>query len=172
MMGIEHTRLEVIENHLLRLGGWNHRDNMKRLRRFERHCSARLVEREFFELVFLQTPEVRNIAPPGADRTLRAAAKRAIDLGQPQLSANWDLAENLRRMRENLGPGNIVQEALVVCESRNGEEMWGPWYLQDGSHRALACATLILLNEAQYVCQVAYCSMSEPTYQNLLNRTP
>lgn len=169
---IEPTSLEVIENHLMRMGRGNHSDNMKRLRRFECHCSVRLVEREFFELVFLQTPEVRNIAPPGADRTLRAAAKRTINLGQPKLSDNWDLAENLHRMREKLGQGNTFQEALVVCESRNGEEKWGPWYLQDGSHRALACATLMLLNEAQYVYQIAYCSMSESTYQNLLNRIP
>jgi hypothetical protein len=172
MMAIGRSSLQEIENHLIRMGRGNHSDNMERLRRFECHCSVRLVEREFFELVFLQTPEVRNIAPPGADRTLRAAAKRAINLGQPRLSGNWDLAENLRRTREKLGQGNIFQEALVVCESRNGEERWGPWYLQDGSHRALACATLILLNEAQYVYQIAYCSMSEPTYQNLLNRTP
>ena len=50
--------LEVIENHLLRLGGRNHSDNMERLRRFKCHYSVSLVEEEFFELVFLQIDEV------------------------------------------------------------------------------------------------------------------
>ncbi len=140
---------------------------MERLARFECHCSVSLVEEEFLELVFLQNDEVARIAPRGGDGTLRAAAKRTINLEQPRLAANWDLAENLRRMREKLGKGSIFQEALVICEARDGEEQYGPWYLQDGSHRALACATLMLLNEAQYEQQIAYCSMSKSMYQRL-----
>ena len=171
MMVIGQISLQEIENHLVRLGRGNHRDNMARLSRFERHFSVSLVQRDFFEPVFLQNAEVAKIAPPGTDRTLRAVAKRAINLGQPELSDNWNLAKNLRRMREQLAQGDIFQEALVVCEARNGEERWGPWYLQDGSHRALACSTLMLLNEAQYEQQLAYCSMSEPTYQKLLSPT-
>src|ERR1035437_1659785 len=170
MMAIEHTRLEVIENHLLRLGGGNHCDNMARVRRFECHCSVSLVQEQFFDLVFLQNDDVVRIAPLGEDRTLRAVAKRAINainFGQPRLAANWDLAENLRRMREKLGKRTIFQEALVICEARDGEEQFGPWYLQDGSHRALACATLMLCNEAQYEQQIAYCSMSKRMCQRL-----
>jgi len=171
MMATGHIRLEAIENHLLRLGAGNHCDNIARLRRFECHCSVALVEKEFFELVFLQNDEVVRIAPRGDDRTLRAVAERTINLGQPRLGANWDLAENLRRMREKLGNGSIFQEALVVCEARDGEEQYGPWYLQDGSHRALACATLMLLNEAEYERQLAYCSMSKHMYQSSLCQT-
>jgi hypothetical protein len=167
MMAIEQVSLEVIENHLLHLGGGNHCDNMERLERFEFHCLVSLVEEEFFGLVFLQNDDVIRIAPRGDDRTLRAVARRTISLGQPRLSANWNLSENLSQMRKELGRRGIFRDALVICETRDGEEEYGPWYLQDGSHRALACATLTFLNEAQYEQQVAYCSMSERTYQRL-----
>lgn len=171
MMLIANTDLDVIESHLLRLGARNHRDNMARLRRFECHCSISLVEREFFGLVFLQSDDVVRIAPRGDDRTLRAVAKRTIKLGQPLLGDNWDLAENLQRTRRKLGKGSIFLEALVVCEAQNGEEQYGLLYLQDGSHRALACATLMLLNEARYEQQIAYCSMSKRMYESFLSRT-
>jgi hypothetical protein len=167
MLTIDKASLETIESHLLRTGGGNHTDNMRRLRRFECHCLVTLPEREFFELVFLQTDETVMISPRGGDRTLRAVAKRATNNPQPRLSANWDLVENLRRMRERLREGNMSQQPLVLCEARNGEEQHGPWYLQDGSHRALAYATLILLNEAQYEPQTAYCSMSRQKFQSL-----
>jgi hypothetical protein len=170
MAAARDVSLDTIEKHLLRLGGGNQYDNMARLRRFERHCSMSLAEKEFFELVFLQNDEVKSISPPGDDRTLSAVAKRAIALGYPRLAANWDLAENLRRMRNKLAEGIIFHEALVVCEARDGEEQHGPWYLQDGAHRALACATLMLLGEAQWEQLPAYCSMSEASYQNLLKR--
>jgi len=168
-MLIEHTTLDVIEKHLLGMGGGNHRDNMDRLKRFECHCSVSLTEKEFLDLVFLQNDEVRtlSVSPQGCDRTLRAVARRAIDLGQPKLTDNWDLAENLRRMREKLGKRGQLPEALVLCEAKCGEEQHGPWYLQDGSHRALACATLMLLDEANYEQHIAYCSMSKRMYQML-----
>lgn len=166
MITIEQTSLQVVEDHLLRLGGGNQRDNMERLRAFECHCSVSLSEEESLGLVFLQSHEVARIAPPGCDRTLRAVAQRAIDLGQPKLSDNWDLASNLSQMREKLLSGSIY-EALVICEARGGEERYGQWYLQDGSHRALAFATLMLLSEARYERQKAYCSMSRKTYQAL-----
>jgi hypothetical protein len=171
MIMIEQIGLEVVENHLLQLGAGNHRDNMTRLRRFECHCSMALTEEEFYRLVFLQNDEVLRIAPRGYDRTLRAVAERAISLEQPRLSANWDLAENLRRMREKLSKENFVQEPLVICEARDGEQQHGPFYLQDGSHRALACATLVLLNERKYERQIAFCSMSKRVYQSLVPRT-
>jgi hypothetical protein len=116
MAAIGDVSLDTIEKHLLRLGGGNHYDNIARLRRFERHCSMSLAEKEFFELVFLQNDDVNWIAPRGDDRTLRAVAKRAIHLGHPRLDANWDLAENLRRMRNKLGEGSIFQEALVFAK--------------------------------------------------------
>ncbi|MGC1295765.1 MAG: hypothetical protein WA869_12075 [Alloacidobacterium sp.] len=119
---------------------------------------------EFFELVFLQNNEVLSIAPRGCDRTLRTAAERAIKLGQPRLSANWELAENLRRMREKFGRESIFAEPLVICEACDGEEQYGPLYLQDGSHWALECATLMVLKEAQYEPQIAFCSMNKRTY--------
>jgi hypothetical protein len=164
MIAIGPASLDVIDAHLRRLGGGNHADNMERLGRFECHRLVSLLEREFFELVFLQCDDVVRIAPRGGNRTLHAVAERAVNLEQPRLADNWDLADNLRRMRDKLGKMSIFGEALVVCEARDGEERYGSWYLQDGSHRALACATLMLLNEVHYEPQNAYCSMSNGTY--------
>jgi hypothetical protein len=61
-------------------------------------------------------------------------------------------------------------EPLVLCESRNGEETYGQWYIQDGSHRALAYATLVLSNETEYAPQEAYCAMSDQRYRSLPSR--
>lgn len=157
---IKETELETVERHLVHLGAGNHRDNMTRLRRFDRHCIVELSEEAFFGLVFLQNDEVLNIAPRGHDRSLRAIANRAIVLGNTRLSANWDLGENLRRMRESLASEDGLKQPLVVCEARDGEQQFGPFYLQDGSHRALAYATFILTNEAHYRPVLAFCSLS------------
>ena len=100
MTEVEPVSLEVIAIHLMRLGRGNHDDNIRRLRRFECYCSVSLSAEEFLGLVFLQNDEVVKIAPRGDNRTLAAVAKRAISLGQPRLTANWNLAENLYRMRQ------------------------------------------------------------------------
>jgi hypothetical protein len=164
---IKEADLETVEQHLVHLGAGNHRDNMMRLRRFDRHGIVEFAEEEFFGLVFLQNDEVLKIAPRGYDRTLRAVAKRAILLGEVRLSANWDLSENLRRMRESLAKDSLLNEPLVVCEARDGEQQHGPFYLQDGAHRALALATLILLDEAHYKPQSAFCSVSSRMWDHL-----
>ena len=82
---VKETELETVEQHLVHLGAGNHRDNMTRLRRFDHHCIVELTEEDFLGLVFLQSDEVLNIAPRGYDRTLRAAAKRAIMLGDARV---------------------------------------------------------------------------------------
>jgi hypothetical protein len=127
-----------------------------------------LVKQEFFDLVFLQNHEVQRIAPTGQDRTLRAVAQRAIDLRHPHLSNKWDLAANIKRMRNQFAGCEVLVEPLALCEAADGERQYGRWYLQDGSHRALAYATLILLGEAPYAEQRAYFAMSNTTHQNLL----
>lgn len=167
---IKDTDLETVEQHLIHLGSGNHRDNMMRLGRFDRHCIVEFAEEDFFRLVFLQNDEVLKIAPRGSERTLRAVAQRAILLGDARLSANWDLGDNLRRMRESLARDDGLKQPLVVCEARDGEQQFGPIYLQDGSHRALAYATLILMNEAHYLPLSAFCSLSS-WMQNRLPRT-
>ena len=164
---IKEVGLNTVEQHLLQLGAGNHRDNMMRLRRFDRHCSMELAEEDFFGLVFLQNDEVLKIAPRGYDRTLRTVAERAITQGEARLSGNWDLGKNLRRMRESLAEGNAPREPLVICEARDGEWQFGPFYLQDGAHRALASATLILLNETPYKPQSAFCSLSAQMWDSL-----
>ena len=160
--------LDEIEGHLSRLGRGNHCDNLKRLQRFAYFGSVTLGEAEFLNLVFLQNGEVARIVPERQDRKLRSVAQRAINLGQPRLSDNWDLAENLDRMRNKLGNRGGRLEPLVLCEARDGEEMYGHWYIQDGSHRALGYATLLLLKEVCYDDQEAYCAMSDQKYQSLL----
>lgn len=157
---IKETELETVVQHLVHLGAGNHGDNMTRLRRFDHHCIVELTEEDFFGLVFLQSDEVLNIAPRSYDRTLRAVAKRAMVLGDDRLSANWDMGENLRRMHESLVDQDGLKQPLVVCEARDGEQQFGQFYLQDGSHRALAYATLILTNEAHYRPVLAFCSLS------------
>jgi hypothetical protein len=156
---IEQVQLGVVEHHLRELGAGNHSDNMQCLARFGYHSIVSLTEDEFFGLVFLQNDEVLSIAPRGFDRTLRAVAQRAIALGQPRMSDNWDLTKNLSRMREKLNNSENLQQPLVICEASVGEQQFGPFYLQDGSHRALARATLMLLNEAAFEQQIAFCSM-------------
>lgn len=168
MIVIAHTSLQSIENHLLSLGGGNHPDNMERLARFDGHYLVSLAENEFLDLVFLQNDDVAKIAPRGCSRALSAVAERGIALGQPRLASNWDLADNLRRMREKLTSRSVFHEPLVICEARNGEEQCGPWYIQDGSHRALAYTTLMLLKETPYEPQTAYCSMSKRMYHSFL----
>jgi hypothetical protein len=158
---VEQLPLGVVERHLLDLGAGNHSDNMQRLARFAHHYLVSLDEDEFFGLVFLQCDEVLSIAPRGFDRRLRTVAQRAITLGQPKLSDNWDLTKNLYRMREKLNVSENLQQPLAICEARDGEQQFGPFYLQDGSHRALARATLMLLNEAAFERQIAFCSMGK-----------
>ncbi|MGA3050049.1 MAG: hypothetical protein ABSD67_25830 [Terracidiphilus sp.] len=164
---IEQADLEIVGRHLLHLGAGNHRDNMTRLRRFDHHCSMELAEEDFLGLVFLQNDEVLQIAPRGRNRTLRAVAERAITQGEARLSENWDLGENLRRMRKSLADGNVPREPLVICEASDGEQQYGLFYLQDGAHRALAFATLILLNETHYAPLLAFCSLSAPMWNRL-----
>ena len=81
-------------------------------------------------------------------------------------SDSWPSRPEMK-LREKLPIGSVCQEALVICEARGDEERYGQWYLQDGSHRALASATLMLLCEARYEQQKAYCSMSKGRYQAL-----
>jgi hypothetical protein len=155
--------LERIELHLQRLGEGNQSDNMARLRRFPCFCLGSLLEREFLELVFLQNNEVLAVTPRGQNRALYAVAQRAIDLKQPRLSTNWDLAANLQLMRTVLTNGNIQLQSLVLRETEAGEKQYGKWYLQDGSHRAIAYATLVIMKELPYLEQTAYFAMSKPT---------
>jgi len=108
--------LDEIEGHLSRLGRGNHCDNIKRLQRFAYFGSVTLGEAEFLNLVFLQNGEVARIVPERQDRKLRSVAQRAINLGQPRLSDNWDLAENLDRMRNKLGNRGGRLEPLVFVK--------------------------------------------------------
>jgi len=96
------------------MNGRNHRDNMKWLGRFVCHCSALIAEQEFFDFVFLQGDGVWRISPRDGDRAPRAAAERAINFGNPPLSKNWNLDENVRRRRRALPAKGQPHGDLVV----------------------------------------------------------
>ena len=167
---IEKSNSTTIEKHLLNLGGGNHDDNMRQVAGFECHWLVQLTKEEFFGLVFLQTDNLLSICPRGHDRTLRAVAERANRLGPPNLGPNWDLSENLRRMRELTTSGRVTFQPLLILESRPNEVNYGPFYLQDGSHRALAYAMLVMLGEVPYQDRLAYCSMNRSACNQLLAR--
>ncbi|QEE28572.1 hypothetical protein FTW19_11535 [Terriglobus albidus] len=154
--------MDEIEEHLRNLGSGNHSDNMDRLSRFSCYFCVVMTEDDFLGTVFLQNPEVASIVPEGESRKLRDVARRGIDLQLPVLGPNWNLATNLDQMRSQLAGGSICLGSPVLCEARDGEEKHGAWYLQDGSHRSLAYAMLLLMGEAQYEEQIAFCAMNAP----------
>ena len=168
MKMIEAVELAALETYLR--GQGNTTDNLNQIRRFSRHWLVQLTAQEFFGLVFLQIPGLSEICPQGHDRTLRAVAGRANKLGQPNLCPNWNLTENLHRMREHIVSGEITFPPLLLRESTPNEERYGPFYLQDGSHRALAYASLVLIGEVHFDERLAYSSMSEPVCNKLLGQ--
>jgi hypothetical protein len=159
------TTIEEIEAHLLSLRGGNHEDNMKVVRHFPRHYSLLLAEHDFMDLVFLQTKTLSKIAPAESDRRLRAVAQRASQLSptESNLGRNWDIAASLERFRASyLSQSDCHLPDFVLRDPRGSERDWAPdgWYLQDGSHRALAYCITILTGEMQYSPQRAFCATS------------
>jgi len=152
-----------IEDHLVKLGAGNHSDNMTRVKAFPRHYLLFLSEPEFMDLVFLQIPMLSKIAPKGHDRQLRAVAERASALNQNEmhLGKNWDIEEALTRFEalDHQANGSSLT-ALLLRDAHGAEARWSPdgWYLQDGSHRALAYCIKILSRKTQYLPQAAFCA--------------
>jgi hypothetical protein len=145
-------------------------DNLNQIRRFARHWLMLLTEEEFFGLVFLQIDGLLAICPRGNDRTLRAVAERANRLGQPNLCPNWNLNANLSRMRELMASKEGRIPPSLIRESNPNKLPYGPFYIQDGSHRALAYASLVITGEVRYEDRLAYCSMSEPVCDKLKSK--
>ncbi len=168
MTVIRPMKLDEIEEHLIRLGAGNHSDNMARLRQYQCYLCMAMNEDDFLSTVFLQNEEVLTIAPRGDSRSLRNVASRAIDSKLRVLSSNWDLNRNLERMRRQLASGDICLDSPVLCETRTSEKKHGAWYLQDGSHRSLAYAMLVLMGEVQYGQQIAFCAMGDRTAAALI----
>lgn len=153
-----------IEDHLVKLGGGNHSDNMTQTTVFPHHYLLYLNEVEFMNLVFLQIPALSEIAPAGHDRRLRAVAKRASTLGQGKmnLGGNWNIEEALTQFETTFEfrAQGFSLPALLLRDTRGSEAQWSPdaWYLQDGSHRALVYCMKILSRETQYQPQPAFCA--------------
>jgi len=154
---IRAATVEEIEAHLVAMGAGNHPDNMKHILRFPRHYFVELGESEFGSLVFLQTRTVSAICPAGEDRCLRVVAGRAVSSPQRQLGGNWDLDAILVKSRSFVAASERVMHlpALVLREAES-ERQYGPWYLQDGSHRALGYSMLMCSGDAKYHAQLAY----------------
>jgi hypothetical protein len=155
--------LREIEDNLIDLGGGNHPDNMAQVRAFPRHYLLYLTEDQFMELVFLQIPTLSKIAPDGQDRRLRAVANRAtiLNADEMNLGGNWNIHETLTRLKQSdLGADGFSLGGLLLRDTRGSEASWAPdgWYLQDGSHRALAYCMKILSRETQYQPQPTFCA--------------
>lgn len=149
------TTLQEIERLLIELGSGNHFDNMRVISRYSRFYRMEAIsEAEFFGLVFLQNREVAAIAPPGEDRRLRAVAHRALQHMSERFSDNWDIAS----IRQRFSLAALPLPPLVLRDTLDSERQHGEWYLQDGSHRALAYAMAVLNKEASFTPQIAYCA--------------
>jgi hypothetical protein len=162
--------LEIIL-HMQGLGGGNQSDNEQSISGFQSYFLGELSETEFFGLVFLASNQVHSLVPSCADRRLLAVAERAIQLCHPQLSDNWDLNANLMKFHARWhGREDIDLPALVLRDARNSELPWGKWYLQDGGHRAIAYATLLLSHELEYHAQLAFCA-TQYSLQDIAEKT-
>lgn len=125
-----------VESHLAQLGAGNHVDNLKVLRSFPRFYRFALNRAEFRGLVFLQNSEVHPICPPGEGRTLWSVAQRAVTAGPLRMSANWDLRQLREKFSSVYGSGAVKLPAVAIRDAGITEARHGPWYLQDGAHRA------------------------------------
>lgn len=162
MQVLRKASLEEIKFHLLNLGGKNQKDNLQSIRHFPFYYLLRLSQNDFYGLVFLQRPDLHAMVPLGHDRRLRAVAGRTVTLGRTKLFDDWDLGEIRDRFDELKTEQAVpVLPALLLRDARPNEKQYGPWYLQDGSHRALAYAMAILETKASYVPQPAYLATTE-----------
>ena len=161
---IRRAIIDEIEMHLLALGAGNHEDNMKIVGEFPRHYLLTLAEPDFQSLVFLQTPTLSKIVPPDSDRRVAAVARRASRLPPPEanLGSNWDISATFTRFRDAYLGQPCHLPAFVLRDTRGSERQWAAdgWYLQDGSHRALAYCMAIVAGEMQYSPQQAFCATS------------
>jgi hypothetical protein len=157
--------VDEIETHLKSLGAGNHLDNMKVVRSFPNHYLLSLEKEEFMDLIFLQSHEVAKIVPSETDRRLRVVAQHARGLSaiESRLSGNWNILANLSRLQKSiLHDLALPLPAFLLRDVRGSESCWSNgWYLQDGSHRALAYCMMILAGEVNYRCQLAFCATSK-----------
>ena len=105
-----------------------------------------LLKNTFAELI-----NASGLPPPQAD--ISTAANKGIN------AIKRRFLENLFHNRQR----NYRLPALVLRDTRSSECHWAPngWYLQDGSHRALAYCMTILAGEIQYFQQLAFCATSK-----------
>ena len=160
MRVLSQITMEGVEEHLLKLGGGNHIDNMNVLRSFPRYSRVTLRKAEYLSLVFLQNSEVLEIAPPGGDRRLGAVAARALRVADHRLSRNW----NWRRLLQQTTDLHPTQRGfrlpeLLLRDVHDSESQFGAeWYIQDGCHRAPGYAMVVLSGRAIYVDQTSICA--------------
>jgi hypothetical protein len=119
MKVIEQVTPATVEQHLSKLGGGNHIDNIGVLYAFQRHLLVELSREDFLNLVFLQAEVVLPICPLGADRRLSAVASRALKSVR-QLGPNWNLNAICQRTSAVLNSGQRI-EALFIRETNHAE---------------------------------------------------
>jgi len=169
---LRRATIDEIEAHLRALGAGNHEDNMQIVREFPRHYLLSLAESDFQSLVFLQTRALSKIVPAGLDRRLGAVARRASELPprEMNLGSNWDISATVDLFRGRYVGQPCHLPALLLRDIRGSERQWAEdgWYLQDGSHRALAYCMTMVSGEMQYASQWAFCA----THRHLDESTP
>ena len=136
----------------------NSTDNRDSLKSYTHLYATCVTEACFWALVFLDNHETHDLVSNG--RSLRAAAKRALEMNDAELSENWNLATvkatfNERSDTSKWGP-------IFLRPATPGERPHGRWYIQDGSHRCLAYAMHILKNNCSYIPLFAHVASNSP----------
>jgi hypothetical protein len=142
------ANIEEIEVELLALGGGNHTDNMEQVRAHQRHYRGELCAATFWKLVFLENSAIARLRRSPGDRTIRGVAIAARRDGYPNLGPNWDLGAI--RSRSLAEPAIASHQSWLLRDSRATEAKSGPWYLQDGCHRALSYAITLLEERTEF----------------------
>ena len=117
-----------------------------------------LSEEDVFGLVFLDNSEVRPIVD-SRDRCMRTLAQKALQLlanNKGQLSSNWNLSAVLNRPRKELAAAKASLPPLLLRDSNDSERAHGPLYLQDGCHRSLGYAMVMIRDGIPYPPLRAY----------------
>ena len=83
----------AIEQHLKKIGGGNHKDNMEQVLKYKHCLLVELSESDFFNLVFLDIAQTKQLIDRAGSRKLADIASVANNHPVTNLGLNWDLAD-------------------------------------------------------------------------------
>jgi len=129
----------AIEQHLKKIGGGNHKDNMEQVLKYKHCLLVELSESDFFNLVFLDIAQTKQLIDRAGSRKLADIASVANNHPVTNLGLNWDLADIITKTN-NFARDNQEMPAILLRPAQGNECKFGQWYLQDGSHRSLGYA--------------------------------